>query len=53
VTVTPENHDIPGDTDSQLIGLTQTMMRKTVTSRPPTAKKAYEWYQAVLTTLSL
>ena len=53
ITVTPENHVIPGDTDSQLIGLLQTLMKKPVTSRPPTAKKAHEWMRTVLTTLSV
>lgn len=53
ITVTPENFVIPGDTDSQLIGLLQTLMKKPVTSRPPTAKKAHEWMRTVLTTLSI
>ncbi len=53
ITVVPENYVIPGDTDSQLIGLLQTLMKKPVTSRPPTAKKAHEWMRTVLATLSI
>lgn len=52
-TVTPKGYIIPGDTDSQLIGLIQTLMQKQVSKRPPSAKKALEWYYAVLSTLSL
>lgn len=52
VTVTPENYLIPGDTDSQLIGLIQTLMQKQVSKRPPSAKKALEWFYTVQKTLT-
>jgi len=53
VTVIPKDDLISGDTDSQLIGLIQTLMQKQVSKRPPSAEKALEWYYAVLSTLSL
>lgn len=52
-TVAPQDYLIPGDTDSQLIGLIQTLMQKQVSKRPPSAQKALEWYYAVLGTLSI
>lgn len=52
-TVMPKDDLIPGDTDSQLFGLIQTLMQKQVSKRPPSAKKALEWYYTVLGTLSL
>lgn len=52
-TVMPKDDLIPGDTDSQLIGLIQTLMQKQVSKRPPSAEKALEWYYTVLGTLSL
>lgn len=52
-TVTPKNYLIPGDKDSQLIGLIQTLMQKQVSKRPPSAKKALEWFYTVLGTLSI
>ena len=52
-TVAPQDYLIPGDTDSQLIGLIQTLMQKQVSKRPPSAQKALEWYYTVLGTLSL
>lgn len=52
-TVIPKDDLIPGDTDSQLIGLIQTLMQKQVSKRPPSAEKALEWYYTVLGTLSL
>lgn len=53
VTVIPKIDLIPGDTDSQLIGLIQTLMQKQVSKRPPNAQKALDWYYAVLDTLSI
>ncbi|WP_251319295.1 serine/threonine protein kinase [Flintibacter muris] len=53
VTVTPENYLIPGDRDSQLMGLIQTLMQKQVSKRPPSAKKALEWFYTVQKTLTL
>jgi eukaryotic-like serine/threonine-protein kinase len=52
-TVLPKDDLILGDTDSQLFGLIQTLMQKQVSKRPPSAKKALEWYYTVLETLSL
>ncbi len=53
VTVIPQNYLIPGDKDSQLIGIIQTLMQKQVSKRPPSAKKALEWYYTVLKTLTI
>lgn len=52
-TVTPENISIDGDDDGQLMGLIQTLMQKQPTKRPPSAKKALEWFNVVLKTLSI
>lgn len=52
MTITAKNYVIQGDTDSQLIGFIQTMMQKHVSKRPPSAKKALEWFYAVRDTLS-
>lgn len=52
-TVTPPDYLIPGDKDSQLIGLIQTLMQKQVSKRPPNAQRALEWYYTVLSTLSI
>ncbi len=52
-TVAAKNYIIEGDTDNQLIGFIQTLMQKQVSKRPPSAKKAMEWYHAVLDTLTL
>lgn len=52
-TVIPQLYLIPGDKDSQLIGLIQTLMQKQVSKRPPNAQKALEWYYTVLSTLSI
>jgi serine/threonine protein kinase len=52
-TVVPKNHLIPGDTDSQLIGFIMTLMQKQVSKRPPDAKKALDWFYAVIDTLTL
>lgn len=53
VTVTPENYLIPGDKDSQLMGLIQTLMQKQVSKRPPSAKKALEWFYTVQKTITI
>lgn len=52
ITVMPESYLIPGDTDSQLMGLIQTLMQKQVSKRPPSAKKALEWFYTVRKTLT-
>ncbi|GAB1475524.1 hypothetical protein MASR2M70_03560 [Bacillota bacterium] len=52
-TAMPDNYLIQGDKDSQLIGLIQTLMQKRVSKRPPSAKKALEWYYIVLDTLAI
>ena len=53
VTVMPARQYIQGDKDGQLFALIQTLMQKQVSKRPPSAKKALEWYKVVLGTLSL
>ena len=52
-TLTPKNYLIEGDREGQLIGLIQTLMQKQVSKRPPSAKKALEWFNIVLTTISI
>lgn len=52
-TVIPKQQHIYGDTDGQLFGLIQTLMQKQVSKRPPSAKKALQWYKIVLETLSI
>ncbi len=53
ITATPENYLIPGDTDGQLMGLIQTLMQRQVSKRPPSAKKALEWFYTVRKTLTI
>lgn len=52
-TVTPKNYSIEGDRDGQLIGFIQTLMQKQPSRRPPNAKKALEWFRAVVKTIIL
>ena len=52
-TVTPDNYSIDCDEDGQLMGLISTMMQKQTSKRPPSAKKALEWYYLVQETLSV
>lgn len=52
-TVFPSAENIPGDTDKQLIGLILTLMQKQASKRPPSAAKALEWYNTILSTLSI
>lgn len=44
---------IQGDSQQQFMGLLQTLMKKQITRRPPSAKKAYEWLKALKETLNL
>ena len=53
MTVMPKNYLISGDIDGQLMGLLQTLMQRQVTKRPPSAKKALEWFYVVKDTLVL
>lgn len=53
VTTTPTELLIEGDNDKQLIGFIQTLMQKHVSKRPPSAKKALEWFNIVINTLLL
>lgn len=52
LTVTPKDYLIEGDIDGQLMGFIQTLMQKQPSKRPPSAKKALEWFGAVVQTLS-
>ena len=52
-TVTPKNYSIEGDRDGQLIGFIQTLIQKQPSRRPPSAKKALEWFRAVVKTIIL
>lgn len=51
MTVMPEDIVIEGDTQQQFMGLIQTLMKKQISKRPPTAKKAHEWLNALKDTL--
>ena len=46
-TVVPQDFSITGDDDRKLIGFLQTLMQKHISKRPPTAKKALEWFYIV------
>lgn len=50
-TLIPEDVIIQGDSQQQFMGLLQTLMKKQITRRPPSAKKAYEWLKALKETL--
>ena len=52
-TVSPKNIIIDGDTNRQFISFIQTLMQKHPTRRPPSARKALEWYDAVVPTMQL
>jgi serine/threonine protein kinase len=52
-TVSPKNIIIDGDTNRQFISFIQTLMQKHPTRRPPSAKKALEWFNAVVPTMQL
>jgi eukaryotic-like serine/threonine-protein kinase len=52
-TVSPKNILIDGDINRQFISFIQTLMQKHPTRRPPSAKKALEWFGAVLPTMRL
>lgn len=47
----PGDINIPGDTDGQLKGFVQTLIKRQVIERPISAKKAYEWFLSVVETL--
>ncbi len=50
-TTIPRDIVIEGDKDKQLLLFIQTLMQKHITRRPPSAKKACEWLEAVIDTL--
>lgn len=52
-TVLPKDYLIEGDKNKQLISFIQTLMQRHITRRPQTAKKALEWFQALINTLEL
>ncbi|KUO60316.1 MAG: hypothetical protein APF84_04270 [Gracilibacter sp. BRH_c7a] len=52
-TITPKEYQIDGDTSKQLISFIQTLMQKHTTRRPPSAQKAFDWFEAVLSTLEM
>ncbi|PKL77514.1 MAG: serine/threonine protein kinase [Firmicutes bacterium HGW-Firmicutes-4] len=52
-TVLPQDFFIEGDCENQLISFIQILMDKYVTRRPPTAKKALEWFNTVCKSLSV
>jgi serine/threonine-protein kinase len=52
-TTIPKDFIIEEDKNRQLTSFIQTLMQKHVTRRPPTAKKALEWYEALLPTVQI
>lgn len=52
-TVIPIDYIIKGDNSKQLISFIQTLMQKHTSRRPPSARKAYEWFQVLLPTIVL
>ncbi len=46
-TVVPKDFSIPGDNDRQLMSFLQTLMQKHISRRPPTARKALEWFYII------
>lgn len=46
-TVVPQDFSIIGDNDRKLIGFLQTLMQKHVSRRPPSAKKALDWFYII------
>lgn len=50
-TVLPKDILIDGDINRQFLSFIQTLMQKHATRRPPSAKKALEWFYAVLPTM--
>jgi serine/threonine-protein kinase len=53
VTVTPVQHQIEGDVQSQFMGLISTLMSKQVFLRPQTADKALEWLKSARETFTV
>lgn len=51
--VIPKNFQIEGDKNQQLVSFIQTLMQKHITRRPPTAKKALEWFETLLPTVQI
>ena len=52
-TVVPQSLYIPGDMDKKLIGFLQTLMQKHISRRPPTAKRALEWFSIIKDTVEI
>jgi serine/threonine-protein kinase len=52
-TVLPKDIAIDGDTNRQFLYFIQTLMQKHPSRRPPSAKKALEWFYSVLPTMNL
>lgn len=52
-TVVPQDFYIEGDKDRKLIGFLQTLMQKHISRRPPTAKRALEWFYIIRDTVEI
>lgn len=52
-TIIPKDYLLEGDLNKQLISFIQTLMQKHITRRPPTAKKALEWFESIIPTLEI
>lgn len=52
-TVMPKDEKLEGDPDQWLMSFIKTLMQKQISKRPPSAKKAMEWFSAVKKTLTV
>lgn len=52
-TAIPKDFKIEGDNSLQLISFIQTLMQKHVSRRPPSAEKALEWFEVLLSTIEI
>lgn len=50
-TIFPQEYEIKGDTDKQLMSYLSVLMSKMPSRRPKDAKTAYQWFKAILPTI--
>ena len=50
-TIFPQEYEIEGDTDKQLMSYLSVLMSKMPSRRPKDAKTAYQWFKAILPTI--
>ena len=52
-TVIPQDFSITGDNDRKLMSFLQTLMQKHISRRPPSARKAFEWFSIIKDTVEI